>query len=251
MTDQKHDVGGYFNRIAKNYTKKYSGDDAFLHYFFNERLAEATRGIDIKGKKILDIGAGTGNLYDHLLLIDADIDYYAVDIAEDMLLQSNIPSDRRFVGQADELELPSTDFDLVYLLGVTTYFDDARFLEILDWIVDNLAVDGRAVITFTNKSSGDWRSRKMLKTVAKRILPKSYVLAQSFQIFPRSIREVKEMTGSAFEIEEIRWLNHTVFPLNQLLKRPSVSVARRIHNLRRDGVMKLLSSDFLVVLRRR
>ncbi len=251
MNDSRNDVEGYFNRIAKNYTKKYSGDDAFLHYFFNERLVEATRDLDVAGKKILDIGAGTGNLYDHLLKIDKNIDYYGVDIAEDMLLESKIPIDRRFVGQVDEVDLPAIDFDLVYLLGVTTYFDNVRLSEILDWIDAHLTADGKAIITFTNKNSGDWKSRKIIKTVAKRVLPKSYVLAQSFEIFPRSIREVKEMVGFAFDVEEIRWLNHTVFPFNQLLKRPSVSVAQRIHNIRRTGVMKLLSSDFLVVLRKR
>jgi hypothetical protein len=55
MTSNETDVSG----IAEGYRKKYNGSDAFLDYFFNERLAEAVNSLALQGKRILDIGAGT------------------------------------------------------------------------------------------------------------------------------------------------------------------------------------------------
>ena len=246
------EVEGYFNRIAKNYSQKYSQNDTFLYYFFNERLAEATRGVDLSDKRVLDIGAGTGNLYDYLRTLDSNFDYFAVDIAADMLENSNIPSDRRLVGEVGQVDLPHNKFDLIFLLGVTTYFDEERLEDTLDWMSNNLSRGGCAIITFTNKRSLDWKSRRFFRFFGKRLLPKRFVLAQDFVIYPRSVDQVLELIGSRFSLVDLRWLNHTVFPLNQLFKGLSVRLARKIHKI---GVGSnstgLLSSDFLLVLRKR
>src|SRR5690606_17764645 len=123
--------------------------DRFLEYFFTERLDESTRGIQINGKRILDIGAGTGNLYDHLVQSDADVDYYALDISAEMLAQSSIPHERRFVGKVAEVELPVPEFDLIFMLGVTTYIGGDEIGVTVEKLLSLLKSGGTAVVSFT------------------------------------------------------------------------------------------------------
>lgn len=251
MKTENADVGEFFDRIADGYRDKYTAKDRFLEYFFNERLAESSRGFDLKNKRVLDIGAGTGNLYDHLLRIEPTIDYYATDIAGEMLNQSLIPKERRFVGTLDEIDLPVDRFDYVFMLGVTTYIDNEELGRVFKRIDSLLGTGGRAVITFTNQDSIDWMSRRFVKNYGKRLLPRKYVLGQDFTIYPRSLSEVSGMFGDGFETEDVRWLNHTVFPLNQALKGASVAAAKRIHGSTNVGLMRRLSSDFLVVYKKK
>ncbi len=248
MEAPKTEVADFFNTIAGNYRDKYSGKNAFLYYFFNERLDESTRGFDFRNKKILDVGAGTGNLYDRLLSIEPSIEYYATDIAGGMLEQSLIPPERRFVGRFDEIALPVDQFDYIFLLGVTTYLDDEELTRTLEGVASALAPDGRAVVTFTNQGSLDWKTRRVIKAFGRNLMPKRYVLSQDFRVYPRSLKRVEAKFGTLLSVEDVRWLNHTVFPFNQLARGPSVALARKIHRMKGKVRLKSsLSSDFLVV----
>jgi SAM-dependent methyltransferase len=241
-------VKDFFENIADSYGDKYSGGDAFHEYFFGERLDEATRGVDLAGKRVLDIGAGTGNLYDRLKAVDPSVDYYGTDISPAMLGQSNIPTDRRFAGRLEDIELPVAEFDLIFLLGVTSYLSDAEMDSIFDRVHQLLAASGKLIVTFTNASSLDWKTRSLFKSVARRLVPSRNVLAQSFPIVPRRKDDIVERLTGRFRVEATRYLNHTVFPINQLLKQPSARLARSIHPRLSGRKAELLSSDFMLVL---
>ena len=247
MPANTNDVREFFDRIAGSYSEKYSGGDAFHEYFFGERLAEATRDIGLTGKKILDIGAGTGNLYEHLKSIDPGIDYYGTDISQAMLDNSPIPLERRFVGRIEDLLFPSGEFDLIFLLGVTSYLDDREMDSLFQRVHQLLSTTGRVIVTFTNAASIDWKSRRVFKFFARKLIPSRNVLGQNFAIYPRGLDEVRKRLAGSFSIEEKRYLNHTIFPINQLLKKTSVRAAKRIHT-RRPG--NRWSSDFLLILRK-
>jgi SAM-dependent methyltransferase len=250
MSSQEQEVKEFFNRTAAEYRTKYSGRDAFHHYFFTERLFEATRGFDFKNKKVLDIGAGTGNLYDYLLEKEPQIDYYASDIAGDMLSQSRIPAHRRFEGLCYNVNFPVSRFDYIFMLGVTTYLDDEELGRIVEFIKRSLDPDGIAVVSFTNRSSIDWQIRKISRRGARVLAPGKYVIAQQFEIFPRDVQEAERLCGDGLGLEEVRWINHTLFPLSQILKSPSVRIAQAIHRRQSSRFLNLLSSDFLLILRR-
>lgn len=246
---QKKEVEGFFNEIAENYKSKYSEADDFLNYFFNERLIEATREYSFENSIILDIGTGTGDLHDYLLSNNKNIDFYGCDIAGNMLDQSNIPANRRFVGLCYEIDFPIRKFDYIFMLGVTTYLDVEEIGKTLDFMHSALEDDGRVIITFTNKRSLDWISRSMFKTLARRIMPKKNVLRQNFKIYAENLTEIEKLVESNFNIEDVRWLNHTVFPFNQILKNSSVKTAKKLHkSLKSKNILNILSSDFLLVL---
>ena len=250
MKSQEAEVSEFFNEISDGYKSKYSGKDAFLGYFFNERLNEATRGFEFEGKRVLDIGAGTGDLYD--ALSPSKPDYYACDIAAGMLESSNIPVDRRFVGVCHEVEFPVNEFDIVYMLGVTTYLPDEELEKTIDFVSKVLRARGEFVVTFTNRTSLDWFFRKLTKTVLKRIGNKSNVLGQSFQIYPLSNSEALAKTATHFDHVETRWLNHTVFPFYHLSKGLAAKLAESIHPRMNSGFLaSSLSSDFMLILERK
>ncbi|MEZ5308603.1 MAG: class I SAM-dependent methyltransferase [Pyrinomonadaceae bacterium] len=226
--------------------------DPFLHYFFNERLDEAVRGLDFEGKTILDIGAGTGNLFDRISSEFPDPDYYACDIAEKMLGASRIPADRRFVGACHQIEWPRDRFDIVYMLGVTTYLDPSELEKTLRFVHDVLEDDGEARITFTNSASLDWKFRKALKSVARLTGSKKLVLSQDFNIYPFSLKDLPAFLFDMFSVKEVVWLNHTVFPFYKVGGSASVSLARRFHESGAgDGLRGRLSSDFMLRLSRK
>jgi SAM-dependent methyltransferase len=247
MATETNDVREFFDQIADSYGEKYSGGDAFHEYFFGERLAEATRGVELKGRRILDIGAGTGNLYDHLLRLEPTIDYYGTDISPAMLEHSRIPADRRFVGKLEDIDLPVEKFDLVFLLGVTSYLDDAEMDAMFRRVHRLLDDEGLVIVTFTNASSIDWRSRRAIKFFAGKLIPRRNVLGQSFTIYPRHLDEIKRRLAGQFDAQETRYLNHTIFPISQLFKKASVRTAKWAHT---RCPANALSSDFLLVLRK-
>lgn len=252
MDTQKQEVEGFFNEIATGYKSKYTSADAFRHYFFNERLKEATEGFNFTDKKILDIGAGTGDLYDYIFALESSVDFYASDIAANMLEQSNIPVDKRFVGFCHQIDFPVKQFDYIFMLGVTTYLDAKEIEKTFDFIHSALKSNGRAIVTFTNQSSLDWKARKLFKSLAKSVAPKKYVLSQEFQIYPKKLSEIEKHLQRQFNVEEVRWLNHTVFPFNQVLKGVSVKTAKKLHQtLKTKSILNRLSSDFLLVLSRK
>lgn len=251
MENRTKDVAEFFGSIAAEYGDKYERQNAFHHYFFNERLDEAVRGRDFAARRVLDVGAGTGRLYDRIVAGFPSVDYYGVDISAEMLAASAIPAERRFVGTLADVTLPAREFDYIFLLGVTTYIGDEELKETLAQVHRLLAPEGRAVVTFTNRRSADWIARRIIRKLPGIRRKKQFVLAQEFPTYARSMTEIDRMVSELFSIERSVGLNHTVFPLNQLLKTPSVGIAKQIHGLREGSGKLILSSDILVELVKR
>jgi cyclopropane fatty-acyl-phospholipid synthase-like methyltransferase len=165
-----------------------------------------------------------------------------------MLAASRIPADRQFVGTLADVVLSASQFDYIFLLGVTTYIGDEDLTDTLITVHELLAPEGRAIVTFTNRTSADWMMRRMIRKIPGIRRRKQFVLAQEFPTYARSMTEIERIISELFSIERSVGLNHTVFPFNQLLKRPSVRIAKRIHRSRNGAEKLLLSSDILVEL---
>ena len=251
MNEQKAQVRDFFDRISGGYRDKYKAETDFHHYFFNQRLEAATAGIDFTNATILDIGAGTGNLYDYLTARFSGINFYATDISAKMLEQSRIAPANQFVGNVYDIEFPVAKFDFIFMLGVTTYLEAEEMNKVIDFIERSLTDDGRAIITFTNRFSFDNFTRSTAKTFAKLMRFKNSVLAQSFAIHTYNLPAVNRLPDNKLQVERVAFLNQTVFPFNMLLPKASVQIARGIEKrAKAHSLLSLLSSDFVVFWRK-
>lgn len=248
----QQNAGEFFESISSTYKKKYTPQQIFHYYFFTERLEKATCDLSFKNKKIIDLGAGTGDLYDYIYNIENSVDYFATDVSKGMLENSNIPSNKCFVGDYKSLDIKEDNFDFAFMLGVTTYLSQSELQGYLSFINKKLNNEkGVAVITFTNKYCLDNFSRSFLKPIISLIPNKNSVLAQNITINTYSLSDVRKIVGENFEIEEVNWLNHTIFPVNLIFKSLSVSVAKILDKIKNPWLISLLSSDFIVKVKPR
>lgn len=235
------DVRAFFNAHSKDYKVKYDKKNVFYEYFFYERLASATEGLPLDKKTILDVGAGTGPLYTYLLQKGVNLpNYYATDISEDMLGQSDIPEEKCFVGDLESVSIDKS-FDYVFMLGVTTYMNEATIGKVFEKIQHLLKPGGQLVVTFTNRKSLDIRLRSFLKPLAKLFSRKDTILNQGFETWYYSEAEVGELLPRNMKAKRKIGLNHTFFPFSRLLPGLSVSLAKKIHGIKWSA----FSSDLL------
>ena len=250
MPSNKITAKDFFNSISSSYISKYRKEKPFHYYFFIERLNKSLKNIEINESKILDIGAGTGGLFDFLTEKKLTFTYTGTDISENMLNNSNIPENSRFVGNAYQIQLPFAKYDKVFMLGVGTYMDVSEFQKHLNFFKTILTdYDSEIIISFTNQNCIDSKMRGFLKPLISILANRKTVLSQNFPISKYSLGDVKEIIkNSGLKLNSVEWLNHTVFPFNLIFKNISISLAERIDKLENQRFLSLLSSDFLVKL---
>jgi SAM-dependent methyltransferase len=247
--EQNAQVALYFDQISADYRLRYAAQNPFHNFFFRQRLKAAIDGFLFEGKSVLDIGAGTGALYDELVRQFLDVDYFGCDISAQMLAQSNIPAGRAFVGRAHEIVLPRERLDFIFLLGVTTYQDPAELAKTWRFIGDRLAPKGTAIISFTNRGSVDHLLRSIMK-LAKPLVRRG-VFGQSFATHAYNSNEVERMAQVAgLRVTRSVYLNQTFSPFNTILPKPSIALARLIERYVPITAMPALSADFLVFAER-
>ena len=246
MGKNEESIREFFDGHAVEYRSKYTRKEQFYEYFFYERLDRATSGISFSDKKILDIGAGTGPLYDYLT--DKGFSdfkrYDATDLSGGMLAQSKIPQEHQYVGDFLELKFEQT-YDFVFMLGVSTYLTPENMQEHVQKIKKILAPGGTFIVTFTNKRSLDIQLRSILSPIVRLFASRNRIIAQEFNTWFYSMSEAKKILEADFELAEIRGLNHTFFPFSRIFQRASISLAKRISKLGEKKLKYWLSSDLL------
>ncbi|AEV70261.1 class I SAM-dependent methyltransferase [Acetivibrio clariflavus] len=80
-----------------------------------------TSNVDIKNKKILDVGCGLGNLLEYLIDKGINIEYTGVDILEDMIesvKRKNLPGKFYCMDIFKQHPFERKSFDIVYTSGI-------------------------------------------------------------------------------------------------------------------------------------
>lgn len=240
-------VQQYFDAIAEDYAGRYQSSNAYYRYFFNERLEAATAGIDFEGKKILDIGAGTGALYDWLQKNTTQFHYFGTDISSRMFDASQIPSHLRFSGDVTQAPLPHPFFDYIFMLGVTSYMQRDEFDALMDFLPKRLTSEGKIIVSFTNRGSLDYWFRRLLRMV-KPTKTGRRIIGQDFTIQGYRLKDLQAISEN-MDYQTPVWLNQTLSPFNHFLPGPSVWFAKLLQkSLSQTRLLPILSADFLIRL---
>lgn len=244
---QHEQAARFFDSVSGTYKDKYKDRSPFHHYFFNERLDKATRGLDLANADVLDIGSGTGALYDHLIEQFPHMRFHATDVSAGMLAQSAVPTACKYQGHAYDHPFAVKRFDVVYMLGVSNYLTPDELEKNLTFIERSLKPGGRVIITFTNAHALDTWLRNLARGPLRLLGGKGKVLSSGLGSWTYGQGEAQRIMKRHFNVERIDLLNHTVFPFNQLLSGPSLALARRLsRRVENAAWLRWLSSDLLI-----
>lgn len=233
---QPHKVAAYFDEIARDYESRYGTNRPYHRYLHTERLRLTTEGLHIEGKRVLDIGAGTGPVYEALR--GRGCHYFALDISAEMLAASNIPEAQRFCGSLQDAPLPYPVFDVVFMLGVTTYLPPDELADTLQRVQRLLAPGGVFIVTFTNPRSLDWQIRRFIRLFWRG----KGVIGQGFATFAYR----PELPDGLFDTCHVHYYNAGITPFNTLLPGLSTNVARLADRLLPTFLKKHACADAVV-----
>lgn len=139
----------------KEFERFFLDYDAF-RYMQLPYLLQLLDRLDLRGKKVLEIGPGQGA--DAQQIIERGGVYTGVDLTEESIRRLckrfelfNLPYDNLLVQNAEELNLPSEHFDIVYSNGVLHH--SPRIQKIVGQLHRCLKPGGQAVIMLYHKSS--------------------------------------------------------------------------------------------------
>ena len=163
---QEASVRDYFDRMAPGYTSTFYDGVGKLH---DLRMGLALENCNLEGKRVLDIGAGTGELYNRIA--DTGISaYVAIESSEAMASRSQIPEENLFLSSFENFNSPET-FDLIFALGVHSYLDDELEVRLWSFIKAHLSDRGRAAVSFTNSHCLANHLRISARTVFSHLRP--------------------------------------------------------------------------------
>ena len=237
-----------FDTLSGSYNDRKTSKNPFLSYFNGQRLRLSAAVLPDSPSSVLDIGAGTGFLYDYLLEAGLDTSsYLALDLSSKMLEQSSIPINQRLVGSITVLqENEIQGFDFVFCLGLTTYLSDLEMDMLPKLCMSKLKGNGQIIMSFTNRSSLNHYSRTIIKNLIPKRFVKEKVLGLKTIRAERPLDACDLMIDSGFKIDALYYLNQTIFPFNWLFPKLSVRLAKLVKD-QKSARLKWWSSDILII----
>ncbi len=185
-----------YDLAALDYDKK----EKYLNSFEQNKLLPLFG--EINGKKILDVGAGTGRFA--LILFNAGAQVVALDVSSEMLkmLANKNKKIEIVVGEAENLPFEEDYFDfvvatflVVHLKNLTAFFDEVYRV---------LKDGGRFIVTNINQ-----KEAPEVKTKQGKIKIESY--------YHRPEKIIKELENLAFKIEKNIFIYENDIWINQII----------------------------------
>ena len=215
-------VSEFFNKNSIDYKNKYNSNNKFHNYFFNSRLKSIEKNLPKDIKYILDIGSGTGDVYDYLKSKNFNFkNYFATDISKKMLTLSKVDEDKKFCGDIWDSNYNQYIFNLILMIGVSSYMDEKTLKKNILFVSNNLKNNGLFIITINNNKSIDLFNRKIFRTFFKLFLPNNSILRN----FTPSIYDKKDINkwlniNMKFDLIKVEKHNFTIFPFNLIFPIP-------------------------------
>lgn len=183
------------------HAKDYDQRRDYLNSFEKDELKRLIG--DVKGKKVLDVGCGTGRLIGYLQNEGAEVT--GVDLSEKMVEKVQKKFSFIDVKQADIRELPfeNDSFDVVIAAFVIVHLKDLQ--EAFDEVCRVLKPGGHFIVTNINQ-----RKAPKIKT------DEGEIVIESYYHIPRHVAEA--MQESFFEIEEEGFVEENGIWVNHILK---------------------------------
>ncbi|MBT7736481.1 class I SAM-dependent methyltransferase [Candidatus Peregrinibacteria bacterium] len=185
------------------YASSYDASTPFLNTFERDELFKLMG--DLNGKKVLDLGSGTGRSVTRLKVAGAT-DVTAIDISKEMveiLKKDHSHVDAR-LGDVEELPFEDDSFDLVNALFVIVHLGDLR--EMLDEAYRVLKPGGVFILSNVNQ-------RKAPKLKLK---DGTEIVIKSYYHMPKKVLEALE--NSFFKVEKEVFVKEGGVWINQLVK---------------------------------
>jgi SAM-dependent methyltransferase len=134
VSDRQSAVTDHFDRYAR-WGELYDAANPRSHSFLARRAAALDLCGDLAGRRVLDLGCGTGALLESTRTATAAA-YLGIDAAPNMVesARTNLRALGRpqtfnaEVGDVTNLALPDGSFDVIVGLGLLEYFDDPRIV---------------------------------------------------------------------------------------------------------------------------
>ncbi len=184
------------------WASQYDEKLAFLNSFEGVQFAKMLG--DLKGKKVLDLGCGTGRLTDLLLNNGGEVS--GIDVSEKMLEVARKKYPWVNFAQADAENLPFKDdeFDVVVSAFVIVHFKDLQ--KLFDEVCRVLKSGGIFVLTNINQK----------KAPKLKLKNGEEIIIKSFYHIPKHV--IKDLEHSFFKIEKEQIVEEKGVWINQLIK---------------------------------
>ncbi|MDA1060184.1 MAG: class I SAM-dependent methyltransferase [bacterium] len=184
------------------YAKQYEKDYKLLRCFEKDRLFAFVG--DLKGKKVLDLGCGTGRLIGELKVFGADVK--ACDVSGEMVKIAQEKYPALDIVKADALNLPYEDgtFDFVLATFLLVHIRDLS--KLFGEVYRVLGSDGKFVLTNINQK----------KAPKLKLKNGEEIVINSFYHSPEKV--LKELDHQFFKIEQDAYVEEKGTWINQIIR---------------------------------
>lgn len=183
------------------YAADYDKRREFLDSFEKDEIKRMLG--DIKGKRILDVGCGTGRLM--RFLVDQGAEVVAVDLSEEMLKKARKSFRTCEIVKADIRDLPFADNSFDIVIGAFVIVHLKTLTEAFDEVYRVLKPEGEFIVTNINQ-------RKAPKIATK----EGEIVIESYYHIPDHVNDALE--ESFFRIEEEFFVKEKGVWVNQILR---------------------------------
>ncbi len=216
----------YYNDIAFNYDQWRFGNSYGKYIDYQERDILSNWLRDLKDKKILDLGCGTGRFLD-LATTGLDMSNNMLEIA-----RSKHPNKQIIMGSATEIPLDSGSYNGIFSFHLFMHLDQETIKRVLKECYRILDNGGVLIFDIPSKLR-----RKLVGYKAK-----NWHIATSL-----SMNEIRIMCGEKWQLVDFKGV--AIFPIHRI---PGAirSVFLPVDELLCKTLIKILASYYLVKLRK-